>query len=139
MSQKYLNIRKLEIPEIISNNIFFYRNFRYELLTKKYRAIRALAQVQAIHEAIHDRRRCIEYYYIFDTIRYIFHIRITHIALFVLARRQLDAALSDYAFCDQCFSQRKILFELFENIFESYVLSYIYLNSQVYEKYMRIS
>lgn len=43
-----------------------------------------LAQVQAIHEAIHDRRRCIEYYYIFDTIRYIFHIRITHIALFVL-------------------------------------------------------
>lgn len=97
--------------------------------------IRALAQVQAIHEAIHDRRRCIEYYYIFDTIRYIFHIRITHIALFVLARRQLDAALSDYAFCDQCFSQRKILFELFENIFESYVLSYIYLNSQVYEKY----
>lgn len=126
-----MNIRKLEIPEIISNNIFLYRNFCYELLTKKYRAIRALAQVQAIHEA--------EYYYIFDTIRYIFHIRITHIALFVLARRQLDAALSDYAFCDQCFSQRKILFELFENIFESYVLSYIYLNSQVYEKYMRIS
>lgn len=126
MSQKYLNIRKLEIPEIISNNIFLYRNFRYELLTKKYRAIRALAQVQAIHE----------YYYIFDTIRYIFHIRITHIALFVLARRQLDAALSDYAFCDQCFSQRKILFELFENIFESYVLSYIYLNSQVYKKYL---
>lgn len=125
-----MNIRKLEIPEIISNNIFLYRNFCYELLTKKYRAIRALAQVQAIHEA--------EYYYIFDTIRYIFHIRITHIALFVLARRQLDAALSDYAFCDQCFSQRKILFELFENIFESYV-SYIYLNSQVYEKYMRIS
>lgn len=82
MSQKYLNIRKLEIPEIISNNIFLYRNFCYELLTKKYRAIRALAQVQAIHE----------YYYIFDTIRYIFHIRITHIALFVLARRQLDAA-----------------------------------------------
>lgn len=120
-----MNIRKLEIPEIISNNIFLYRNFCYELLTKKYRAIRALAQVQAIHE----------YYYIFDTIRYIFHIRITHIALFVLARRQLDAALSDYAFCDQCFSQRKILFELFENIFESYILSYIYLNSQVYEKY----
>lgn len=81
MSQKYLNIRKLEIPEIISNNIFLYRNFRYELLTKKYRAIRALAQVQAIYEAIHDRRRCIEYYYIFDTIRYIFHIRI-HIVLF---------------------------------------------------------
>lgn len=40
MSQKYLNIRKLEIPEIISNNIFLYRNFCYELLTKKYRAIR---------------------------------------------------------------------------------------------------
>lgn len=33
------NVRKLEILEIISNNIFLYKNFRYELLTKKYRAI----------------------------------------------------------------------------------------------------
>lgn len=140
MSQKYWNIRKLKIPEIISNNIFLYKNFRYELLTIKHRAIaerwhksKQHTKQYAIKEDVLNIIFLIQFdiYFISYKIS-VFVYYIYCLDLFVFAGRQLDATLADYALYDQpmFFAKENIvwIYECSVNIFGTSYPIYIQIH-----------